>query len=93
MIELSGYIDVPLDELDLVRVALQEHIRLTRLEAGCILFEVIEQPDVAGQFSVLERFVDQAAFDAHQARVKTSDWGKISSNVTRQYQIRQIDTD
>ncbi len=93
MIELSGYIDVPLDELDLVRVALQEHIRLTRIEAGCILFEVIEQPDVAGRFSVLERFVDQAAFDAHQARVKTSDWGKISSNVTRQYQIRQIDTD
>lgn len=93
MIELSGYIDVPLDELERVRHALAEHIRLTRLEAGCILFEVTEDEATPGRFTVLERFSDQAAFDAHQARVKASDWGHISRNVSRQYQIRQLDLD
>ncbi len=39
------------------------------------------------KFSVYEEFVDQAAFDLHQARVKSSRWGQVTQNVERHYQI------
>jgi hypothetical protein len=34
---------------------------------------------------------DQAAFDAHQARVKASDWGRISAGIPRNYDIEHMD--
>ena len=39
-------------------------------------------------FNVFEKFKDSDAFDAHQARVKASDWGAITKNVERVYEKR-----
>lgn len=84
---LTGFILVPEQELALVKHALVEHQRLTRLEAGCICFQVIENPDNHCRFDVYEEFTDKAAFNAHQARVQASDWGKVTANVERHYQL------
>jgi len=43
---------------------------------------------VKGRFLVSEAFVDQQAFDAHQARAKVSDWAKASQGIPREYSIK-----
>lgn len=66
---------------------LPHHIDLTRAEAGCVHFEVnrAEDPLV---WSVSERFVDRDAFEAHQARVGASEWGRATTGIAREYVIR-----
>jgi len=66
------------------------HIRLTRAEPGCERFEVklTSHPFV---FAVSERFADQAAYEAHQARVAASEWGRATAGITREYEIRVVD--
>ena len=90
MIKLTGYIDVPADRQQAVTEALPKHIALTRAEEGCLSFEVTEDPSVQGRFLVAERFVDRQAFEAHQARTKTSDWAKTTDGIPRHYQIEDL---
>ncbi|REL35024.1 putative quinol monooxygenase [Thalassotalea euphylliae] len=87
---LQGYIEVPLSELSLVKEALERHIELTRAEPGCIVFNIEPAQQYANRFNVYEEFVDQAAFEQHQVRVKQPHWGKISQNVARHYQISDL---
>ena len=86
---LSGHIEVPLDELEMVRDALNLHIELTRAEPGCLVFNVEEDAETPGRFTVYEEFVDQAAFDQHQARGAASAWAEASRNVARHYEVRE----
>ena len=86
-VTLSGHIDVPPDRLAQIRAALVDHIRLTRAEPGCISFDVVEEQDFPGRFTVAERFTDSAAFRAHQARAQASDWGRISAGIPRDYRV------
>ncbi len=85
---LDGHIDVPAERLAAVEGALPAHIALTRAEAGCISFEVVASATVEGRFMVTEVFVDQAAFEAHQQRTKSSDWFKVTEGIPRAYSIR-----
>jgi len=89
-VHLTGYLEVPPEKLQTVRSALPEHIRLTLDEPGCLSFEVMEDPVNAGYFQVSELFSTRAAFEAHQARVKSSEWGKVSAGLPRHYQIEDI---
>lgn len=86
-ITLSGFIDVPEHELNQVKKALVTHIELTQREVGCLVFEVTQCNTRPTRFDVYEEFVDKAAFEAHQQRVKVSDWGGVTVNVKRSYQI------
>ena len=90
-IRLHGYITVSDEDLDRVRGALAEHIRLTRQELGCLRFEV--DPDAAdpNRFNVYEEFIDRRAFERHQVRVRTSTWGDVSANASRHYQIDEFE--
>ncbi|KFE35388.1 hypothetical protein DW2_08162 [Thioclava atlantica] len=36
-----------------------------------------------------ERFATRADFEAHQARVKASDWGRATAGIARDYQITE----
>ena len=83
MFHLSGTITVPADDLERVRAALPEHRRLTLLEPGCRAFSVVEQ--AGGVFTVDETFVDEAAFAAHQARIRGTAWAEASANAVRDY--------
>ena len=69
-----------------VRASLPEHITLTRAEAGCISFDVLSTDDPM-VWSVSERFVDAAAFEAHQARTAGSDWAARTKGIARAYKI------
>ncbi|HHC29105.1 MAG TPA: antibiotic biosynthesis monooxygenase, partial [Rhodobacterales bacterium] len=61
-------------------------------EPGCLSFEVTPDPAVEGRWQVAEVFVDQAAFDAHQARAAASDWAAVSAEIPRRYTIEEIET-
>lgn len=84
---LKGVIVVPVTELDLVKSELLIHTTLTLKEVGCLAFSVIPDQVNPYQFTVYEEFVNQAAFDHHQIRVKSSKWGKITKNVKRSYTV------
>ncbi len=88
-IHLTGHIDVPADRLDEVKTALPEHIRLTRLEKGCISFNVSPDPHTSGRFNVAETFACRADFDQHQNRTKNSDWARITTGIPRSYSISE----
>ena len=84
---LSGHIVVSESDMFAVRQALPEHMQATRNEAGCLVFNVEEDPIKTGKFHVYEEFVDIAAFELHQERAGASDWGKVSRNVERYYKV------
>ncbi|MBT8154370.1 antibiotic biosynthesis monooxygenase [Epibacterium ulvae] len=86
-VTLTGHIDVPLDRLDEVETALQDHIRLTRAEPGCLSFEVTPHATIAGRLEVQEAFVNQEAFDAHQARTLASPWAETTRGIDRNYMV------
>lgn len=87
---LNGFIIVPPNDLAAVKDELDKHIQLTRAETGCLIFEVTQDHFNPCRFDVYEGFVDEAAFQAHQARVKSSRWGKITINVERHYTVTGI---
>ncbi|HBF30269.1 antibiotic biosynthesis monooxygenase [Rhizobium sp.] len=85
---LDGHIDVPQARLDAVTAALPVHIALTRAEPGYLSFNVTPCTEVAGRLLVSEVFAHQAAFDAHQARTKASEWFQVTKDIPRDYKIR-----
>ena len=88
-IHLSGYLDVPEARLAAVLEALQEHIRLSRAEPGCLSFSVVQDPARPTRLLVTESFASRAAFDAHQARAGASAWARVTRGLPRRYQIRK----
>ena len=84
---LKGFIIVPTSDLETVESELPNHRRLTLSEAGCVSFEVTQCKDKHNRFDVHEVFVDMAAYEFHQKRVKNSYWGKISADVERHYEL------
>ncbi len=86
-VHLNGYIDVPDHRLEAVKAALPQHIALTHAEDGCISFEVVEDSVILGRFMVSEVFKDQAAFDTHQERTKSSEWFEVTKGIPREYKI------
>ena len=75
-------------EADIVRHHLPRHVALTRAEPGCLSFEVGVTPDPL-IWQVDERFVDVAAFRAHQHRAAMSEWGQATTVIKRDYAVRE----
>ena len=88
---LSGYILVARHELPAIRNALPEHLAETRGEAGCLVFDVREADDDSGRFEVYEEFESREAFEFHQTRARQSEWGVVSKNVRRFYDVQEIE--
>ncbi|WP_028973906.1 putative quinol monooxygenase [Spirochaeta cellobiosiphila] len=84
---LKGYIEVPYSDIELIKKELVKHIHNTKLETGCILFEVTQDLEDDSIFNVYEEFVSKEAFEEHQSRVKKSYWGKITKDYKRTYEI------
>lgn len=89
VITLQGYIVVTDTDLASVQDGLLEHIELTQREHGCLHFTVSQDTENKNRFNVHEKFVNRAAFEAHQTRAKDSRWGRIAANVERYYQISE----
>jgi quinol monooxygenase YgiN len=76
-----------LEEADRVSEMLPGHIRASRAEPGCIVFEVLRSSADPVRFAVHEVFRDKEAFQAHQARIAGSDWGRATQHIPRDYRI------
>ncbi len=85
---LNGIITIPEAEQAAMRPLLDEHVRLTRAEPGCIAFDATQSAADPTQFEVAEIFRDEAAFAAHQARIKTAEWGAKSGHLVRNFTKR-----
>lgn len=70
----------------LVAELIGTHVALTRAEAGCVSFNVAQTDDPL-IWQVDEEFVDAAAFEAHQARAKASEWGQRSAAIPRDFKV------
>ena len=77
------------NELATVFAQLPRHIELTRLEPGCISFEVV-QTNTPLIWQVDELFVDEDSFAAHQSRVAESEWGRATAGIERHYTIEGL---
>ncbi len=88
-IYLNGHIDVPEEQIYLVKKALKTHIALTHEEIGCLSFKVEPCDVVSGRFIVSEIFIDQDSFDKHQIRTKNSEWFAITKGLERKYTIKK----
>jgi quinol monooxygenase YgiN len=77
------------EEARRVREHLQEHTRLTRAEPGCIAFQVAPT-DSPLTWSVEERFESRDSFNAHQKRVRISEWGRATTGIERQYVVVEL---
>ena len=78
---LREHIQVPARDLEAVEAELEDHIRPTRAEEGCLVFEVGQDQDDPYRFTVYEEFSDQTSFDHHKARLKTSKWGQVAARL------------
>ena len=87
---LTGYIDVPMPRRSVVWSALPRHVELTRSEAGCLHFEVTEDPLIEGRLNVHEIFTNRNAFEAHQKRTAGSPWAEITAGLTRHYNVEDV---
>lgn len=54
------------------------------------MFQVVENPDNPLRFDVYEEFTNRDTFEHHQLRVKDSDWGRVTVNVERHYEILNV---
>ncbi|MBE0404578.1 putative quinol monooxygenase [Halomonas citrativorans] len=86
-VTLKGFIEVPGSDLDGVQAELNTHRQLTLEEPGCITFKVTQDKTDPCRFDVYEEFIDRKAFEEHQQRVASSDWGKLTRNVKRHYEV------
>lgn len=86
---LKGFVLAVDEDLPGIEAELPKHIELTRQEQGCVIFEVTQDPQNRNRFKVYEEFLDQESFDAHQARVKNSDWGTVSANLEKHYHVQE----
>jgi len=73
------------EELATVLRYLPEHVRLTLEEPGCLTFHVEQTKDPL-VWRVDETFTDAAAFDAHQARTRASDWFRATHGIQRAFE-------
>ena len=78
-----------LGEAAIVVQYLPVHLGLTRAENGCISFNVTPTHDPL-VWQVDEHFRDAVSFRAHQQRVSSSEWGRETSGIERQYTITGI---
>lgn len=86
-VTLKGFIEVPSSDLDGVQAELNTHRQLTLEEPDCITFKVTQDKTAPCRFDVYEEFIDRKAFEEHQQRVASSDWGKLTRNVKRHYDV------
>jgi quinol monooxygenase YgiN len=77
------------DQARIVLDHLPEHVRLTRAEPGCVLFNVTPTGDPL-VWDVEEHFENEAVFRAHQERGRHSRWGRMSAGIERRYSIEAL---
>lgn len=68
---------------------LPDHSRLSRAEPGNLRFDLAQGDDPL-IWTLSELFADEAAFAAHQARTRDSDWGRASGDIRRDFTRAEV---
>jgi len=89
MIRLTGQMICAPHEVAAVARAAQVHIRLSRAEPGCRSFSLEQSGDDPCRWEVDETFANRAAFEAHQARTRDSDWWRITGHMVRRFEVTE----
>lgn len=89
-VTLKGFITVADDDIINVLNELSNHIKLTRKEPGCLVFNVTQDEENRHRFNVYEEFKNKESFTLYQSRVRNSLWGKITKNVERSYNVEGL---
>ncbi|MDR7125269.1 antibiotic biosynthesis monooxygenase [Pseudotabrizicola sp. 4114] len=90
MIRLKGHLICMTEaEAQTVRDHLPEHIRLTRLEPGCLSFDVAQTDDPL-IWDVHESFRTRDDFDAHQTRTRESRWFEATRQILRDFRVEDL---
>lgn len=93
MIELTGHLFCATQaQAEIVRIHLPRHVELTRAETGCVRFEVTPTSDPL-VWQVHEVFSTRVAFEAHQRRVRDSEWGQVTAGIDRDYVMTETNTE
>ncbi|MGY6411227.1 MAG: putative quinol monooxygenase [Alkalilacustris sp.] len=71
-----------------IRRHLDDHLRLSRAEPGCLAFEVWQTADPL-VWRVEERFASVDAFEAHQRRTRASEWWAATEGIAREYAVTE----
>jgi quinol monooxygenase YgiN len=87
IVRVTGHILCPADDLELFRAALVDHVRLSRDEPGCLTFEITQDPADPCRWILDETFRDMAAFEAHRARARDSDWHRLTGHMDRDIRV------
>lgn len=61
------------DQIDALKAILLELIAPTRLEAGCISYQLLQNSADPAEFTFIERWVSRSAIDAHLASTRIRD--------------------
>ena len=88
---LSGCLYIPNEDREAVMQALPLHIRLSKNEEGCCMFDVQTDANNPNKLHVYEVFESRLAFEAHQTRVRQSEWGRVSQNCQREYSVNYVE--
>jgi quinol monooxygenase YgiN len=87
MIHVTGTLTCATEaEADIVRRHLPTHIDLSRAEPGCLTFNVDPTEDLL-VWRLDESFRDRAAFEAHQARTRASEWFAATAGLARDFKV------
>ncbi len=82
---LTGTLTCAPHEVDDVLSIIDDHIRKSRAEAGCLQFELWQDELTPTDFHISEVFLSEAAFAKHQDRSQGSDWGRITGHMARDF--------
>jgi quinol monooxygenase YgiN len=73
----------------LVAALVADHIRHTRAEPGCLSFDIVQAADDPCRWDVAEAFTDRVAFEAHQARTRSSPWWMATRHMPRHFAVTE----
>jgi len=82
---LTGTMRCDADEIDAVLSLMAKHVRLSQAESGCLSFELWQDELDPCSFHVNEVFRSERDFEAHQERTHSSDWGRVTRHMPRDF--------
>lgn len=84
---LTGTLRCAPDEIEAVLSLVPTHQRLSRAEPGCLDFDLWQDELDPRTFHVSEVFRSKRDFDAHQDRTESSDWGRVTAHMDRDFSV------
>jgi quinol monooxygenase YgiN len=82
---LTGTMRCAANEIETVLALMAKHERLSQAEPGCLQFELWQDELDPRTFHVSEVFRSETDFESHQDRTHTSDWGRVTRHMPRDF--------